>query len=621
MKWNVAETITDETRASFPEMDQVLLALLWNRGIRSQAEIDVYLGPDWSRDAYAPDLFLRMGEAVARVFQSLENSEVITVHGDYDADGVCGSAVLLSTLRDICRALNFDEKKITSYIPHREKEGYGMSVETIEHLNAHDHTKLVITVDCGISNKSAIDRGRELGIDTIVCDHHTIPAELPDAILIHPLVPGETYPNKFLCGTGVAFKLASGLIEEARKRFKAPFRLRQGFGGPAIASQRRLAGAFATNGPPAAAKALAGREGPVNLMAFPEGHEKWLLDLVAIATVTDVMPLTGENRVLEKFGLLVLNKTKRKGLVKLLEIAGSTLGELDTVSIGFQIGPRLNAAGRMTHASAALELLLEEDDLRATQLAIQLHETNIARQKASQQMYLEAKAQLGDVGEQKLLVAVQEGWGAGLVGLVAGKLLNEFHVPVLVVGRDGEKFVGSGRSIEGFDVTAALRAAHEHLDKFGGHPQACGFSTTGEERFAKAVEVMKAFAEREIDEALMSPSLKIDADIQLEDITWELFESVQKLHPFGTGNPKPSFVSRDVKVIAFSAVGKDNTHLKLRVQSPNGKIVNAIGFRFGEWTQKLTLSCHVDLVYEVDVNEWNGSRELQLKIVDISPPV
>ena len=571
MRWSLAESLSEDVHVLFPEMDSILLQLLWNRGLRTQQEIDVYLGPDWSRDVHVPDLFLRMSEAVSRVFVSLEKGEVITVHGDYDADGVCGSAVFLSTLRDICRALGFDEKKITSYIPHREKEGYGMSVETIEHLHTHDHTKLVITVDCGISNKPAIDRGIELGIDTIVCDHHTMPAELPTAILIHPLVPGETYPNKSLCGTGVAFKLASGLIEEARRR-----------------------GA-----------------------AFPAGHEKWLLDLVAIATVTDVMSLTGENRVLEKFGLLVLNKTKRKGLVKLLEVAGSTLGELDTVSIGFQIGPRLNAAGRMTHASAALELLLEEDDLRATQLAMQLHETNILRQKASQQMYLEAKAQLGDVTGQKLLVAVQEGWGAGLVGLVAGKLLNEFHVPVLVVGRDGEKFVGSGRSIDGFDVTAALRAAAEHLDKFGGHPQACGFSTTGEARFKKAVEVMKAFAAENIDDALLSPSLKIDADIQLEDITWELFESVEQLRPFGTGNTKPLFVSRRVKVVAFSAVGKDASHLKLRVQSPNGKIVDAIGFRFGEWIGKLTLGCNIDLVYEVDMNEWNGNRELQMKIVDI----
>jgi len=450
-----------------------------------------------------------------------------------------------------------------------------MSVETIEHLNTHEQTRLVITVDCGISNKPAIDRGQELGIDTIVCDHHTMPAELPTgAILIHPLVPGETFPNKHLCGTGVAFKLASALIHEARAR-----------------------GA-----------------------AFPEGHEKWLLDLVAIATVTDVMPLTGENRVLEKYGLLVLNKTRRKGIQKLLDVAGSTLGQLDTVSIGFQIGPRLNAAGRMTHASEALDLLIEEDDLRATTLAMRLHEINIERQKASQRMYEQAKAQIGEAVGESLIVAYQDGWGAGLVGLVAGKLQNDYHRPVFVVGKDGEKFVGSGRSIEGFDVTKALHHASEYLDRFGGHPQACGFSVTGEERFHKAIAMMKAYAAEQLKPEDLEPRLKIDAEILLDDIGWELFDAMQAFHPFGTGNPIPLIVSRGVRVSSFSTVGKESGHLKLRLQSQTGKLVEGIGFGFGAWATTLTLGQLIDVVYEIQVNEWNGNRQLQVRIVDIQIP-
>src|SRR3989339_234637 len=276
-RWDIAEPVTDSFRKQFAEMHPGLLQLIWNRGLRTQEEVDLFLSPDWSRDVHAPALFSQMSAAVARTFQALERGEVITVHGDYDADGVCGSAVIMVTLRDLCRAFGFDESKITSFIPDREKDGYGMSVATMEHLHAHERTGLVMTVDCGISNKPAIERGRELGIDTIVCDHHVMPFALPEsAILIHPLVPGETYPNKSLCGTGLAFKLACGLLEEARRR-----------------------GA-----------------------ALPEGHEKWLLDLVAIATVTDVMPLLGENRLLETFGLLVLNKTRRVGLRKLIEIAG-----------------------------------------------------------------------------------------------------------------------------------------------------------------------------------------------------------------------------------------------------------------------------------------------------------
>ncbi len=571
-RWLVHEPITSEVKQRFPEFDGTILQLLWNRGLRTQEEMDVFLGPDWSRDTYSPDLFTQMKRAVVRVYQALENKEVITVHGDYDADGTCGTAVLVTALREICRALSFDEHKMTTYIPHREKEGYGMSVETIEHLHGHEQTKLVVTVDCGISNKSAIDRGHELGIDTIVCDHHTMPAELPtSAILIHPLVPGETFPNKQLCGTGVAFKLASALIEEARKR-----------GG-----------------------------------AFPEGHEKWLLDLVGIATVTDVMPLTGENRVLEKYGLLVLNKTRRKGIQKLLDVAGSTLGQLDTVSIGFQIGPRLNAAGRMTHANEALHLLIEEDDLRATTLAVRLHEINMERQKASQLMYEQAKQQVGEAANEPLIVAYQDGWGAGLVGLVAGKLVNEYNRPVFVAGKEGEKFVGSGRSIEGFDVTKALHHASEYLDKFGGHPQACGFSVMGEERFHKAMALMKAYAAAELKPEDVEPRLQVDAEILLDDIHWDLFDALQVFQPFGIGNPLPLFVSRGVRVASFSGVGRDGGHLKLRLQSQTGKLVEAIGFGFGAWVQKLTLGAWIDVVYEIQVNEWNGNRSLQVRIVDL----
>jgi len=571
-RWVIAEPISDDVKKQFPEIAPAVLQLLWTRGLTTQEEIDVFLGPDWSRDVYSHDLFNNMVAAVNRVFESLEGGEVISIHGDYDADGVCGTAVLVSALRDICRALNFDEKKITTYIPHREKEGYGMSVSTMEHLHEHDKTRLVITVDCGISNKPAVDRGKELGVDTVICDHHTMPEELPDqAILIHPLVPGEAFPNKHLCGTGVAYKLACGLIDEARRR---------------------------------------GAD-------LPDGYSKWLLDLVAIATVTDVMPLSGENRVLEKYGLLVLNKTRRTGIQKLLDVAGSKIGELDTVSIGFQIGPRLNAAGRMTHAQEALELLIEEDELRATELAMRLQEINKERQKASQAMYVQAESQLKTMGDDKLLVVWQEGWGAGLVGLVAGKVVSKYGKPTFVVGRDGDKFVGSGRSPEGFDITQAMRHASDHLDKFGGHPQACGFSVHGEEKFLRAVESMRAYAEEQITLEDLGPRVNIDAQVDLDEVDWPLYDALQPFRPFGTGNPRPLFLSKGAKVVSFSAVGKDGSHLKLRLQGRGGKILPAIGFRLGDWVDRLTIGAEVDVVFEVQVNEWNGNRELQIRVEDL----
>jgi single-stranded-DNA-specific exonuclease len=571
-RWHLAEPVGQEIRAQFPDIHPVILQLLWNRGMRTQEVMDVFFGPDWARDTHPPSQFSNMAAAVTRVFQALERGEVITVHGDYDADGVCGSAVLVSTLRDICRQMKFDEKKITFYLPHREKEGYGLAVSTIEYLHEHEHTRLVITVDCGISNKPAIDRGRELGIDTIVCDHHTMPPALPEkAILIHPLVPGETYPNKTLCGTGVAFKLASGLIEEARRR-----------------------GAN-----------------------FVEGHEKWLLDLVAIATVTDVMPLAGENRVLETFGLLVLNKTRRVGLKKLLEVAGVKPGAADTFTVGFQIGPRINAAGRMHHANAALHLLLEEDETKATELARELHRTNISRQQASELLYQAAKATIGDPAERKILFAVGDGWGAGLVGLIASKLVGEFHRPILVIGRDGERYVGSGRSIHGFNITSALHAAEGFLDKFGGHPQACGFSTHGADRLASALARIEEYATRELSDEILTPLLSIDAELPLEEVDWNLWNDVARFAPFGEGNPKPIFAARDLTVAGLGLVGDGGRHLRLTLRSPRGKLGKMIGFRMGEWQPKLKLGGRVDAAFELGVNEWNENRELQMKLIDL----
>ncbi len=534
--------------------------------------MDVFLGPDWSRDIYSPHTFTRMNEAVARVFLALTNSEVITVHGDYDADGVCGSAVLITTLRDLCRALHFDEKKITSYIPHREKEGYGMSVETIKHLHTHEKTSLVITVDCGISNKRAIDCGRELGIDTIVCDHHTMPTELPEqAILIHPLVPGETFVNKNLCGTGVAFKFACALYEEARKR------------GALLA----------------------------------EGQEKWLLDLVAIATVTDLMPLIGENRVLETFGLRVLNKTRRVGLKKLIEIAGGKWGALDTVSIGFQIGPRLNAAGRMNHASEALHLLVEEDELRAVEFAMRLNETNTERQKVSKKMYEEACHLVSSQSTTNLIIVVSDSWSPGLVGLVAGKLVGDFNRPTYVIGKHEDLYIGSGRTVGDFDVTAALHAACAHLEKFGGHPQACGFSIRGEENLVCAIEALHAFADISIKEGDLTSRLLCEAELTLEQVEWELFDSIERCRPFGRGNEEPLFCARGLSVVSFTTIGSDGKHLKLKIKSPDGRIMPGIAFGFGELAESLTLSSKIDLAFRIRVNEWNGNRELQLYVEDI----
>ncbi|HLD18374.1 MAG TPA: single-stranded-DNA-specific exonuclease RecJ [Patescibacteria group bacterium] len=571
--WVIAEQAPAEAQRLFPEWSRVLFQLLWNRGARHQEDVDIFLGPDFARDTHAWTLFHEIDAAVKRIFFALEKGEIITVHGDYDADGVCGSAILLSTLRDLCRSFGFDASKLTSYIPHREKEGYGFSPATAEHLHEHEKTNLIVTVDCGITNAPAIARAAELGMETIVCDHHALSGDPPEgAILLHPLAPGETYPNKRLCGAGVAFKLACALFEEARRR------------GAAI----------------------------------QEGVEKWLLDLVAIATITDVMPLQGENRVLVAFGLRVLNKSRRPGLLALFEAAGIKPGAMDAHAIGFQIGPRLNAAGRMSHASEALELLLAEDPLEASRLASVLDERNAARKQASERIYQEAKIQLGDPGDRKVLFAVKEGWPAGLVGLVAGKLVSDFDRPVFVVGKTGESYTASGRSVPGFDITAVLTPAAPWLDRFGGHAEACGFSVTGTERFEKAIEEVTQQAEVVLAGERPPSVLSIDAEIDFFETDWDLVEALERLAPFGNGNPVPTFVSRGVRVIGMDTVGANGKHLRLSLQSADGKTVRkAIGFGFGALAKALHLGKTIDVAYEFQVNTWNGNREQQLRVVDI----
>ncbi|MCH8049741.1 DHH family phosphoesterase [Patescibacteria group bacterium] len=302
--------------------DDIIEQLLINRGLTKREEQERFLNPDWERDTHDPMQFKQMEDAVDRVFLALESGEPIAIHGDYDADGVCGSALLFSVLEVICHKLGFGTSSISVFLPDRERDGYGVAMHTVERL-VKEGVKLLITVDCGIANADQLEHAHELGTDVIICDHHQLAERLPKhAIILHPLAPGEDYPNKFLCGTGVAFKLGSALISHARKR-----------------------GA-----------------------ALPEGYEKWFLDFVAIAMVTDVMPLLKENRTLEKFGLKVLNKSRRLGIRKIVELSRSDFGSIDTQAVGFQIGPRINAAGRVRSAKIAFNALVAKTEDEAQKL-------------------------------------------------------------------------------------------------------------------------------------------------------------------------------------------------------------------------------------------------------------
>lgn len=567
-QWKVAEPVA-EARRVFASFNPLIADILWRRGIQSEEAAHIFFEPDFDRDIHDPFLFAQMNAAVARIFGALERGEYITVHGDYDADGVTGSTVITTALRELGRLMD-SVSVIDFYIPHREREGYGLHEPTVEILKKRG-TTLIITVDCGISSRAAIAYAHNCGMDTIVVDHHEFPPELPEAILIHPRLPGESYPFPYLAAVGVSWKVACALIARARERG----------------------------------------------LPISEGAEKWLLDLVAIATVTDVMPLVGENRTLEFFGLRVLARTRRLGLQKLMEVAGVKREKLDTYAIGFQIGPRINAAGRMEHAEAAFRLLMSEDSATATLLAQKLNEQNQARQRESNQMFAAARLQVLEHRESAILIATGDGWSAGLVGLVAGKLVNEFGKPVLVMGRDGERVVGSGRSIPGFHITEALRQTGDCLAKCGGHPQACGFTIIGTENYERFVVAIQDVAMAKLVSSERAPVLSIEGEIALGDLTWNFVELILKCAPFGEANSVPRFLTADLEVVGADRLGENGKHLRLMARDGRGNTQKFIGFSLGERGALFSRGARCDIVYEVGINEWNGSREVQCKIVDL----
>jgi len=557
-RWKMAETVPQEAYDALAGHSRLIAALLWRRGIRTAAEADGFLHPAWDRDVHDPFLFLDMRKAVDRLMKAAKGGEKIVVHGDYDADGVSGSVVLHSTLK----AIGAD---VSVYLPHREKDGYGMNAPSIQKMAA-DGAKVIVTCDCGISSGKEIALAVSLGIDVIVTDHHTLPPELPPAYaILHPLREGETYPFRHLTGGGVAFKLCQALWKEAN---------------------------------------------------LPAGHEKWLLDMVSISTVADMGKLVGENRALVHYGLLVLNKTKRLGLKTLIDGVKRDDEVLDAMSIGFRIAPRINAAGRMEHADAAFGLLTAETAEDAEVRAEVLHGHNADRQKATANIMEEAFVLGAAQAGQSAIVVAGQGWPAALCGLVASKLVDEHYRPVIAVGRDEHgRYVGSGRSIPGFDVTGALRACAEHILKFGGHPAACGMTIEGDANFEAFKKAFIAHADAVIGSSDLTPSIEIEEEAAVHEVTVELVKELKGLEPHGEGNPRPRFLLHG-RVVSTRQVG-DGKHLQVTLGGDRGGRLKLIGFGFGPRMADLPSGTPADAVVELDLNEWNGKVEAQGRIIDI----
>jgi len=584
----------------FPELSPIVLQLLWDREINNQTLIDEFFNPDYEQDIHDPYLLKDMDKAVKRIFRALENNEKITVYGDYDADGVTSSVVMINTLLEIKSVVSQIEKSeakkyIDIYIPDRELEGYGINKDAIGEIKKRK-TNLIITVDCGVSSFENVETINKLNIDIIITDHHHVPEKAPKALaILNPRQKDCRYPFKELAGVGVAFKLAQALIK------KLP---------------------------------TANCQLPTNLSV---GFEKWLLDLVALGTVADCVNLTGENRTLVKYGLLVINKTRRIGLKKLIQRAGTRIREngnvtetktIDTASISFMLAPRLNAAGRMDHANTSYELLVSDDETGAEELSSKLEKNNQTRQRITEKAMAEIKQRIEKYKKlPKIIIESDPEWRIGIVGLVAGKLADEYSRPVLILQQKQELSAGSGRSIPEFNLIEAIEKCQDLLISFGGHSQAAGLKIENKnfKKFKKRIEEIADEILREDD---LIPSIEIDCEINHEQINWQLFDEIEKFKPFGQGNKKPVFLARKLEVHEIRAVGNDNAHLKLCfktiLKNKSVKYFPAIAFRLGKLAEEmpdgkpaLRWGDVVDAVFQLEVNEWNGNRELQMNVLDV----
>jgi single-stranded-DNA-specific exonuclease len=561
-RWQLLDPAPPSFRATLHDHSPIVATLLYQRELRDPQQIEAFFSRDYKREIHDPFLLKGMDVAARRLAQAISEGEPIAVYGDFDTDGVTAVALLMQAIT----AMGGD---IRPYIPHRMNEGYGLNTEAIDRL-VSEGVKLLVTVDCGISNVGEVAHARAAGLDVIITDHHTPPPTLPDALaVVNPKQPGCEYPFKQLVGVGIAYKLVQALV---RLGLRLPLRSRD------------------------------------------------LLDVVALGTVTDMGPLWGENRVLVRAGLDAINTTERPGLKALIIAAGLAPGKVRSSDISFMLGPRLNAAGRLDDARMAYHLLLADDFASAQKIAADLNAANRRRQEMTKEVQQSALAQIRALGKDSNRITILDGaYPAGLVGLVAAKLVEELARPVLLLERGEETSRGSARSVPGFSIIEALTACDDLFVRYGGHSAAAGF-TVANEHLPELEERLLRYAEERLPEQ-PEPLLEIHAEAPLEGVSWELQEQLAALEPFGQSNPQPLLISRRVRVSGAWAKGADGQHLKLRIDDGNGgPALDAIAFRLGHLASYFQKPRHIDIAYTLDANEWNGNRTLQLNIKDFRQP-
>ena len=558
-RWEISPRAPANHFANYKDFPPLIIQILYNRGVTTPEDVDNFLNHRWADDD--PFNLHGMATAVGRLKQAIAQQESIAVYGDYDADGVTSTALMMHVLS----ALGANAQ---AYIPNRFEEGYGLNNEALFDL-ANRGVKVVLTVDCGIRSVQEVAYGNSLGLDIIITDHHTVGDKIPPALAaINPKQSNCTYPFKELAGVGLAYKVAQALLRDHRSN-----------------------GLRAEN----------------------------FLDLVALGTVADLAPLYHENRKLVNLGLNQLNQSLRPGLTALMAQARSGSATAITAgTIGFTIGPRLNAAGRLDSALAAYDLLMARDQAEAHHLAADLDQQNRDRQKLTRDIVDLARQEVMAIESQQPLYFVSHPeFNPGVVGLAASRLSEELYRPVLVAEQGSETTKGSARSIPEFHITEALDQCADLLVRYGGHAAAAGFTVKNENLDALQERLM-TIATKQLSVEQLRPTLAVDGEVNLRGVSPSLVESIINLQPFGYGNPTPRFVTRNLHVKVAKSVGQDNQHLRM-VVNDGKQDWSAIAFRQGHWAGKLNASQKIDAVYNLEFNHWNGQTKMQLNIKDLRP--
>lgn len=531
---------------------EVFAGLLAARGVHNKEEAQRFLYPS-EKNMYDPFLMKGMEAAVCRISQAMDAHEKITIYGDYDVDGITS----ITLLKNFFANSNID---VNTYIPNRLEEGYGLNKNAIREISYSD-TTLIITVDCGITGIEEIEYAKKIGIDVIVTDHHEPGEEIPKCIaVIDAKRKDNKYPFNQLAGCGVAFKLMQALATDWK---------------------------------------------------LPEKEYLKFLDIAAIGTISDIVPLVDENRVIAKLGLMLVERTNNIGLKTLIDLCG--FKKIDSTTVSFGLSPRINACGRLGHADEALELFLANNRETTKKLAEKMNEYNSARQQVERKIYDEAVQEIIMEKDKPAIVIGKEGWHHGVAGIVSSKITDEYFKPSILICFDGDEGKGSGRSIPGFDLHEALMECSEYLEKFGGHSMAVGI-TIKKDKFENFKKAFIEYTERK-DISEIVPVINIERKVELKDISIENVKELHQLEPFGEQNKMPLFLIENLKIVSIRSLS-EGKHLKILLKQDNF-FIDSIGFNMGDLTEQYKIEDRVDIVGTIDVNAFNENENVQITIKDI----